>query len=411
VECFPGPRGRGIDWSMAEQLGRIRQRPDGRCYVDFGRAGKVYSSRGAPFRDERDARHVLEAIRALVAQGVDLRTAIDRWLPATSAAHRVDRWLERWLRRIRERVESGERSAGYLAELDRWCGPDGHIAIRWAHRSVHEIDYAGLDEWVAWLASERKLSAKTRWNVVAAMSAFLGWLRKVGEITVVPAIPWPTVREHAPRLLSAEAQRNVLAAIPEPSRGIFLALALLGLRPSEAARLRAADYAAGDPGWLTIRVTKNRQVKRLPVPDELADWIAQHVPRGARLKGSPLFALPYRGRGRRPAGPWTKTSMRRVWKAACIATDVEISLYEGTKHSRATDLLRQGVSERVLQALLGHRDARSTRRYARLADEALVDAIRPRCGSNVDPLRNRLKKQLKNQVVVVEAPGIEPGSE
>jgi len=77
--------------------------------------------------------------------------------------------------------------------------------------------------------------------------------------------------------------------------------------------------------------------------------------------------------------------MHRVWKAACVATGVEISLYEGTKHSRATDLLRQGVTERVLQALLGHRDARSTRRYARLADEALVDAIRPRCGSPAKP--------------------------
>ncbi len=42
-------------------------------------------------------------------------------------------------------------------------------------------------------------------------------------------------------------------------------------------------------------------------------------------------------------------------------------LYEGTKHNRATDLLRQGVSERVLQELLRNRYARSTRRYARLA--------------------------------------------
>ena len=142
----------------------------------------------------------------------------------------------------------------------------------------------------------------------------------------------------------------MLAAIPERSRGIFLALALLGLRPSEAARLRAADYAPGDPGSLTIRLTKNRDVKRLPVPDELADWIAKHVAREARLSGSPLFTLPYCGHGRRPAGPWTKTSLRRVWKAACAATGVEISLYEGTKHSRATDLLGQGVSERVLQA-------------------------------------------------------------
>jgi len=111
---------------------------------------------------------------------------------------------------------------------------------------------------------------------------------------------------------------------------------------------------------------------------------------------------------RRRAGPWTKTSLRRVWKSACDASGVEISLYEGTKYSRATDLLRQGVSERVLQALLGHRDARSTRRYARLSDEALVDAIRLRRGSSVNPAKKRIKKKLSNQVVMLEAPGIEP---
>jgi integrase len=108
---------------------------------------------------------------------------------------------------------------------------------------------------------------------------------------------------------------------------------------------------------------------------------------------------PVRGR-RRACG--------EVWKSACDASGVEISLYEGTKYSRATDLLRQGVSERVLQALLGHRDARSTRRYARLSDEALVDAIRLRRGSSVNPAKKRIKKKLSNQVVMVEAPGIEP---
>lgn len=80
-----------------------------------------------------------------------------------------------------------------------------------------------------------------------------------------------------------------LAPIPARSRGIFRALALLGLRPSEAARLRFADSVPGDPGWLTIRLTKSREVKRLPVPDELADWIAQYVAREARLSGSPLL--------------------------------------------------------------------------------------------------------------------------
>ena len=156
---------------MAEQLGHGRRRSGGRCYVAFGRAGKVYSSRGAPFRDERDARHVLEAIGALVAQGVDLRTPVDRWLPASWAAHR----LERWLRRMLERAESGERIAGYGAALERWCAPNWTPwklvdAIAACTRSTTPDSTSG----VAWLAAERKVPPKTRWNVVAAMSAFLG---------------------------------------------------------------------------------------------------------------------------------------------------------------------------------------------------------------------------------------------
>ena len=58
--------------------------------------------------------------------------------------------------------------------------------------------------------------------------------------------------EHRPRLLEPEEQRRVLDAIPEARRGIFLALAYHGLRPSEAARLGVADYdwktGSSDPG-------------------------------------------------------------------------------------------------------------------------------------------------------------------
>jgi len=67
--------------------------------------------------------------------------------------------------------------------------------------------------------------------------------------------------------------------------------------------------------------------------------------------------------------------MRRAWHAACRDVGISCPLYSGSKHSQATDLLLQGVPERVIQALLGHRDTRSTRRDARLADSALVEAM------------------------------------
>jgi integrase len=375
---------------VGRDFGRLRQRKDGRWFIQLGRFGRIYSARGTRFESEEDADYVLKAIRTAVSEGTPKRQAVDRWLPASSEAHRVNQWLARWLERMRDLERAGERSREYLDELDRWCHKSGHIEEFWGRRSVHEITYAGLEEWGRWL-TRRKLSAKTRHNVMAALHSFLGWLRLSGEIAVLPPFPWPKYAEHAPRLLSAEAQGRVLDAIPMPRRGIYLALALLGLRPSEAIRLRVADYQPGDLGWLTVRRTKNGEVKRLPVPDALAEWIFVQVPREARLEGAPLFRLPYPGRGRRPAGPWSQTSLRRDWRAACAAVGEQAKLYEGTKHSTATDLLRSGVQERTIQMLLGHRDARSTRRYARLADQALVEAIRRRkCGSNVAPAKTGL---------------------
>ena len=50
----------------------------------------------------------------------------------------------------------------------------------------------------------------------------------------------------------------------------------------------------------------------------------------------------------------------------------------------ATDAVRRGVSERALQRFLGHADLRSTRRYAKMADEALVTVLRPVVASTED---------------------------
>jgi len=66
-----------------------------------------------------------------------------------------------------------------------------------------------------------------------------------------------------------------------------------------------------------------------------------------------------------------------VWRRAVEAAGLpHISLYEGTKHSFATDAIRRGVPERHLQRFLGHKNVQSTRRYARLADNALVEVLR-----------------------------------
>ena len=43
----------------------------------------------------------------------------------------------------------------------------------------------------------------------------------------------------------------------------------------------------------------------------------------------------------------------------------------------ATDAIRRGVPERALQRFLGHTSVQSTRRYARLDDNVLIEVLRP----------------------------------
>lgn len=332
---------------------------------------------------------VLGSIRTLVAQGVSKPVAVARFAAASAAAHRVSRWASEWLAEVREKVASGERSATYLAELERWFESDGHIGAWWGKRSIHDVRYSTVGEWSRWLAADRKLGPKTRHNVMGGLHALIGWLWRAEQIPAVPPFPWPTVDEHAPRIVSRDVQTRILAAIRGDRRGIFLAMTELGLRPSEARRLRACDYASGSPPWITVPHTKTRRVKRLPVPAVLEEWIETHVPRASRLAQRPLFVRP-QTQPAHPAGAWSKSAMTVEWKVACERAGVpHVGLYEGTKHSTATEFLRRGIHERVIQALLGHADVRSTRRYARLADHALVEALIPGCGSNVDPRRRR----------------------
>ncbi len=140
-------------------------------------------------------------------------------------------------------------------------------------------------------------------------------------------------------------------------------------------------------------------------------WIERYVDRRGRLTQVPLFINPATGTR------YTHSAFRRTWERACERAEVpKLSLYEGTKHSFATDAVRRGVPERVVQRMLGHRDVTSTRRYAKLAEEALVYALRDRDrGEDLSPAcpsgESGEKNLSESNGLMVEAAGIEPGDD
>jgi integrase len=363
-------------------LGVVRRRKDTRSwYIDLRPYGRIYRNRGIPIDSKKTALRILEQIRSELAAGHSIHRVLATYLPERSRPNRFRSHLERWLEVKRRETEGGSLSPTYFRELERYGKENGYFSF-FDELSIYELSYARIEDFSLHL-SDLGLSPKTRRNVLGALHVFLGWLRKRGELQQIPEIPLPRVDEHQPRILSIEDQDRILDAIPEERRGIFLALAHLGLRPGEARALEVADYR---DGWLTIdkaikgaarsapiRGTKTGRGKRLPVGPVLLDWIERWVDPRGRFTDTPLFLN--RNTGKR----WSHWALRDTWLGAARSVGIhDARLYEGTKHTMATDAVRRGVSERALQTFLGHTDIRSTRRYARLSEEALISVLRPR---------------------------------
>lgn len=363
----------GVVWEREGGDGERR-----RFVLDFGRYGKIYSHKGMKLESHEQAQALLDTVRIL-GREIGKQHVVDRFAPTASKRHRIGPWLERWLSDFEQQVKADERAPRTLREYRRWSKAGGHFDF-WRNRSIHMVGPLSSREYLKWLRL-RNVTGKTAWNVVAGFRAFLGWLVEVEQIPAVPKIAWPKKPRSNPATIGPATQRAILDAVPEEKRGVFLAMALLCIRPSEAVEMTSRQLR-GD-GWITIDVSradrglysgtkgvKNEEPKTLPIPDKLADWIERWVPRERRVAGERLFLNPNTG------GPWAEASLKRAWYKACEKVGVRVSLYTGTKHSTATELRRQGVPLDVIQKLCGHRDPRSTEIYAKLADQALVEAIR-----------------------------------
>ena len=82
----------------------------------------------------------------------------------------------------------------------------------------------------------------------------------------------------------------------------------------------------------------------------------------------PLFRAEKNGRG----GPLRYASARERWERYCAAAGVDVALHQ-LRHAHATELVDAGVSLATIRKRLGHRDLRTTLRYAEQSD-ATADA-------------------------------------
>jgi integrase len=186
------------------------------------------------------------------------------------------------------------------------------------------------------------------------------------------------VPEHRPTILPREVVDFLLRQIPEKQRGPYLLAARMGLRPGEVRALDVSDVSRSGKIWRLnvskavqgphsgskIGPTKNRRDRVLPVHPEVREWLEHHIDWTGRLRRAPLFTNPVSHKR------LSHTQFYEVWyRVRQGVTDA--SLYQGTKHSFASDALESGIDINRIRKFLGHSDPRSTERYAKLSDKSL----------------------------------------
>jgi integrase len=153
----------------------------------------------------------------------------------------------------------------------------------------------------------------------------------------------------------------MFSADPQPASPVAVAalrfLMFTGWREQEALTLRwdAVDFSCG---MVTLEDTKaGRSTRALPAA--ALELIAEQP----KLEGSP-FVFPGKVQGK------PLQEIQRLWYAVRAAAGLDGVRLHDLRHSVASFAAAQGHSLFLIGKLLGHKDQRSTARYAHLADDA-----------------------------------------
>jgi len=154
---------------------------------------------------------------------------------------------------------------------------------------------------------------------------------------------------------------KTLATWPFRESAAFVKFTMFtGLRRSELFKL-AWDDVDFNRGMITLQKPKGGKTQTIPVSSRALDVLKS-------LEPTSTYVFPGKTGGQRTdfKGPW-----RRIRQAANLPDNFR---FHGLRHHFASTLVSNGVDLCVVQALLTHKDSRTTQRYAHLSPGALRDA-------------------------------------
>lgn len=179
-----------------------------------------------------------------------------------------------------------------------------------------------------------------------------------------------------PKVIPKQDIQHMLERIDNLKHKTALSLIYgLGLRRSELINLKLTDLDSSER-IVTIRDSKGRKDRILPIPGNLFDLIVQYY----RSVQPEIWLI----EGQKPGTKYSATSLQNIFKKylAKVKKNHTFTLHS-LRHSYATHLLESGTDIRYIQELLGHKSTKTTEIYTHVSMKNLKNIQNPINGFDI----------------------------
>jgi integrase len=309
--------------------------------------------------------------RQLAPKTFRTRADADGWLSDVSSSIRAGKWADPTLGKtplttfgtgyldtvIGLRPSTLERDRGYF---------DRYVVPAFGSKQLAQIDRAMIQAWVSQLS--KRLAPATVQKAGQTLHKILGEAVKQRYILDNPAagIDYPKKRPTKKIVLSPDEIDGLTKAIDKRYRALVPFLCYSGLRIGEAFALKVSDVDLDkrparvsvernvvDLGTLHFGEPKTEAGTRIvPLPDELAVTLRDHIAQLGLRSGDPLFPAAKGGITR--LNGWRQ----RYWNPATERAGLAGFNPHQTRRTAVTLWLEYGIPLEVAQVWIGHADTR-----------------------------------------------------
>ena len=236
------------------------------------------------------------------------------------------------------------------------------------NKSPEHLGPEEIRAWQLFLLNEKGVKLSSYIQAVCGLRFF--YRNTLNCKIEIERIPLPRYETKPPVILSKEEVKALLEAPKNLGhRAILATIYGAGLRVSEVTNLKVHDLD-GDRKVIWIRGGKGHKDRQVMLSAPLREVLAAYW----RWKRPTDWLFP----GEKPGQPIsTQTVFHTCRKAARTAGIAKPVHPHSLRHAFATHLLEDGVNLLVIQALLGHKNLKTTARYLHLADSTVRSARSP----------------------------------